>query len=157
MLAYARTLAWPQGYHAIQTHRIAHALWKRGQKVMALALQSRVSEVFAVDIHPAARIGEALAPCLVTHKLTDGVLGLGALRCTLGNLRCTTTECRGGAADGAAHQKRTGSTCQGGMHACMHGGTQQASAPTMQPETPTTTWPCFLQARASFWIMALGW
>jgi len=35
----------PQGYHALQVHRIAHALWHQGRKVLALALQSRVSEV----------------------------------------------------------------------------------------------------------------
>ncbi|OAE33060.1 hypothetical protein AXG93_1913s1620 [Marchantia polymorpha subsp. ruderalis] len=49
-----------QGYHAIQAYRVAHALWNRGQKVLALALQARISEVFAVDIHPAARIGKSI-------------------------------------------------------------------------------------------------
>ncbi|GAX74909.1 hypothetical protein CEUSTIGMA_g2355.t1 [Chlamydomonas eustigma] len=49
-----------KGYHAIQAHRIAHALWMRNQKVLALALQSRMSEVYAVDIHPAARIGKGI-------------------------------------------------------------------------------------------------
>jgi len=34
-----------QGYHALQVHRVAHALWHQGRKVLALALQSRVSEV----------------------------------------------------------------------------------------------------------------
>ena len=34
-----------QGYHAIQAYRIAHALWNRGQKILALAMQSRISEV----------------------------------------------------------------------------------------------------------------
>lgn len=34
-----------KGYHAIQAQRIANALWRRGQRVMALALQSRISEV----------------------------------------------------------------------------------------------------------------
>jgi len=47
-----------KGFQAIQTHRVAHSLWCRGKRVMALALQSRSSEVFAVDIHPGARIGE---------------------------------------------------------------------------------------------------
>ncbi|KAJ0463012.1 putative serine O-acetyltransferase [Helianthus annuus] len=40
------------GYHSLQTHRVAHALWNQWRKVLALALQSRVSEVFGVDIHP---------------------------------------------------------------------------------------------------------
>lgn len=34
-----------QGYHALQSYRIAHALWNRGQQILALALQSRISEV----------------------------------------------------------------------------------------------------------------
>jgi serine O-acetyltransferase len=49
-----------KGYHAIQAQRVAHALWGRGQRVMARALQSRSAEVFAVDIHPAARIGSGI-------------------------------------------------------------------------------------------------
>ena len=43
-----------------QAHRIAHELWSRGRRVMAVALQSRMSEVFAVDIHPAARFGKGI-------------------------------------------------------------------------------------------------
>jgi len=34
-----------QGYHSLQVHRVAHALWSQGRKVLALALQSRISEV----------------------------------------------------------------------------------------------------------------
>jgi serine O-acetyltransferase len=49
-----------KGFHAIQTHRLAHALWKAGRKDMALYLQSRSSEVFQTDIHPAARIGKGI-------------------------------------------------------------------------------------------------
>jgi hypothetical protein len=45
--SYSQALLYYKGYHAIQTHRIAHALWMRGQKVMAVALQSRMSEVGA--------------------------------------------------------------------------------------------------------------
>ncbi|GIM00971.1 hypothetical protein Vretimale_5850 [Volvox reticuliferus] len=58
--SYSHALLYYKGYHALQTQRIAHALWRRNQKVMALALQSRMSEVFAVDIHPAARIGKGV-------------------------------------------------------------------------------------------------
>lgn len=46
-----------KGFHAIATHRLAHALWKRGQRDFALYLQSRSSDVFQTDIHPAARFG----------------------------------------------------------------------------------------------------
>ena len=49
-----------KGYHAIQTHRFAHALWINGRKDFALYLQSRSSQVFQVDINPAARIGKGI-------------------------------------------------------------------------------------------------
>jgi serine O-acetyltransferase len=49
-----------KGFHAIQTHRLAHALWKEGRTDFALYLQSRSSEVFQTDIHPAARIGKGI-------------------------------------------------------------------------------------------------
>jgi len=49
-----------KGFHALQIHRVGHWLWKRGRTGMALHLQSRVSELFGVDIHPAARIGQGL-------------------------------------------------------------------------------------------------
>lgn len=49
-----------KGFHAIETHRLAHALWNAGRQDFALYLQSRSSEVFQTDIHPAARIGKAI-------------------------------------------------------------------------------------------------
>lgn len=49
-----------KGFHAIQTHRLAHWLWKRGRKDFALYLQSRSSSVFQTDINPAARIGKGV-------------------------------------------------------------------------------------------------
>lgn len=48
-----------KGFKALQSHRIAHILWKFGRKSTATAIQSRCSELFSVDIHPAALIGEA--------------------------------------------------------------------------------------------------
>uniref|UniRef100_A0A0E0CUS0 serine O-acetyltransferase n=1 Tax=Oryza meridionalis TaxID=40149 RepID=A0A0E0CUS0_9ORYZ len=57
---YSWALLYLKGYHSVQSYRIAHVLWNQGRKVLALALQSRISEVFAVDIHPAARIGEGI-------------------------------------------------------------------------------------------------
>jgi serine O-acetyltransferase len=48
-----------KGYLALQCYRFSHVLWNAGRKRLAIALQSRASEVFAVDIHPAARIGSA--------------------------------------------------------------------------------------------------
>jgi serine O-acetyltransferase len=49
-----------KGYHAIQTHRFAHAVWRHGRNDLALYLQSRSSEVFQTDINPAARIGKGI-------------------------------------------------------------------------------------------------
>lgn len=47
-----------KGFHAIQTHRLAHWLWNNSRKDFALYLQSRSSAVFQTDIHPAAKIGK---------------------------------------------------------------------------------------------------
>ena len=49
-----------KGFHALQTHRLAHHLWTHGRKDFALYLQSRSSEVFQTDINPAARIGKGI-------------------------------------------------------------------------------------------------
>jgi serine O-acetyltransferase len=49
-----------KGFHAIATHRLAHVLWNSGRQDLALYLQSRSSEVFQTDIHPAARIGKGI-------------------------------------------------------------------------------------------------
>jgi serine O-acetyltransferase len=49
-----------KGFHAIQVHRLTHWLWKAGERDFALYLQSRASEVFQTDIHPAARIGKGI-------------------------------------------------------------------------------------------------
>ena len=49
-----------KGFHALQAYRIEHFLWHQERSELALYLQSRVSEVFAVDIHPAAQIGSGI-------------------------------------------------------------------------------------------------
>lgn len=49
-----------KGYQAIQVHRLAHYLWRENRRDLALFIQSRNSEVFGVDIHPAARIGKGV-------------------------------------------------------------------------------------------------
>ena len=49
-----------KGYQAIQTHRFASALWHGGRRDFALYLQSRSSQVFQVDINPAAKIGKGI-------------------------------------------------------------------------------------------------
>lgn len=49
-----------KGFHALQSHRLAHDLWHHGRRPLALLVQNRVSDLFAVDIHPAARIGSGI-------------------------------------------------------------------------------------------------
>ncbi len=46
-----------KGLAALEGHRVAHWLWHEGRATLSLHLQSRISEVFGADIHPAARIG----------------------------------------------------------------------------------------------------
>ena len=55
--AYSLPLLYFKGFHAIQTHRINHALWRQERKTLAYFLQNRASEVFGVDIHPGAKFG----------------------------------------------------------------------------------------------------
>ncbi|KAB2857417.1 MAG: serine O-acetyltransferase, partial [Bauldia sp.] len=49
-----------KGFHAIETHRLGHWLWTVGETDFALYLQSRSSDVFQTDIHPAARFGNGI-------------------------------------------------------------------------------------------------
>jgi serine O-acetyltransferase len=49
-----------KGYQAVQAYRVGHWLWGQGRRDMAYFVQMRVSEVFGVDIHPAARIGRGI-------------------------------------------------------------------------------------------------
>jgi len=49
-----------KGFHALEAYRVSHWLWLQNRKPLACHFQSRISEVFAVDIHPAARIGKGL-------------------------------------------------------------------------------------------------
>ena len=49
-----------KGFHAIQTHRLAHWLWNEGRRDFAFYLQSISSEVFQTDINPAARMGRGV-------------------------------------------------------------------------------------------------
>ena len=57
---YSLPLLYFKGFHAIQAHRINHWLYQNGRKTLAYFLQNRMSEVFGVDIHPAARFGHGL-------------------------------------------------------------------------------------------------
>ncbi|KAI4356247.1 hypothetical protein L6164_000281 [Bauhinia variegata] len=41
-------------------HRVAHRLWEQSRIPFKLALHSRIADDFAVDIHPAAKIGKGI-------------------------------------------------------------------------------------------------
>ncbi|MEP2028952.1 MAG: serine O-acetyltransferase [Paracoccaceae bacterium] len=49
-----------KGYQAMQAYRIGHWLWTSGKQDLAYFVQMRVSEIFGIDIHPAARIGQGI-------------------------------------------------------------------------------------------------
>lgn len=68
---YTQCILYFKGFQAIQCQRIAHWLWQKGRKMLAIALQSRVSEVLHVDIHPAAQLGSGV---LIDHA-TGVVIG----------------------------------------------------------------------------------
>lgn len=60
-----------KGFQALQAWRIAHRLWGEGRNALAYHLQSLISERFAVDIHPAARLGKGV---MIDHA-TGVVIG----------------------------------------------------------------------------------
>ncbi|MGJ8628333.1 MAG: serine O-acetyltransferase [Sulfitobacter sp.] len=49
-----------KGYQAVQAYRVGHHLWTKGKIDLAYFIQMRVSEIFGVDIHPAARVGKGI-------------------------------------------------------------------------------------------------
>lgn len=49
-----------KGYQAMQAYRVSHYLWTKGKRDLAYFFQMRISEIFGVDIHPAARIGKGI-------------------------------------------------------------------------------------------------
>lgn len=57
---YLQPLMYFKGYQAVQAYRVGHWLWDNGRRDMALFVQMRISEMFGVDIHPAARIGKGI-------------------------------------------------------------------------------------------------
>jgi serine O-acetyltransferase len=59
-LRFCEPVLYYKGFHAIQSHRLAHWLLGKGRKDFALYLQSRASVVFQCDINPAARIGRGI-------------------------------------------------------------------------------------------------
>jgi len=69
--AHADIMLYFKGFQAMQAYRVANWLWRQGRENLALYLQSLITEVFAVDIHPAAKIGSGI---MVDHA-TGIVIG----------------------------------------------------------------------------------
>ena len=55
-----RILLFLKGPHVLESWRISHWLWCKDRFDLACYIQSRISDVFSVDIHPAAKIGKGL-------------------------------------------------------------------------------------------------
>lgn len=58
--SFLPVILYMKGFHAIQVHRLAHYLWTHGRVELAFFIQSRNSEVFSVDIHPACVMGKGI-------------------------------------------------------------------------------------------------
>jgi len=57
---YLQPFLYFKGFLALETHRVAHWLATNGREPLAFYLQSRVSELFQVDINPSAVIGSGV-------------------------------------------------------------------------------------------------
>jgi serine O-acetyltransferase len=69
--SFVEAFLYYKGFHALECYRIGHWLWRNGRPALALFFQSRISELFAVDIHPAARLGRGI---MIDHA-TGVVIG----------------------------------------------------------------------------------
>jgi len=94
-ISHVQTVMFFKGFHSVQAQRVAAKFWAKGSmssKHVALAIQNRVSELWAVDIHPAAELGGGLlmdhatgivvgetakvgANCTILHSVTLGGTG----------------------------------------------------------------------------------
>ena len=69
--SFVEAFLYYKGFHALECYRIAHWLWRQDRIAMALFFQSRISQLFAVDIHPAAVMGRGI---MIDHA-TGVVIG----------------------------------------------------------------------------------
>ena len=68
---FSTPLLFYKGFLGLATYRAAHCLWNDDRHTMALFFQNRASEVFGVDIHPAAKIAGGI---MIDHA-TGVVIG----------------------------------------------------------------------------------
>jgi len=88
-----------KGFLALQAHRVAHCLWRQGREHLAGSLQSRTSQCFHVDIHPAARVGRGV---FIDHGTGIVVGETAVIGDEVSMLQDVTV---GGAGDGARHPR----------------------------------------------------
>ena len=69
--SFAEAFLYYKGFHALESYRISHWLWQQKREALAFFFQSRISELFAVDIHPAAKLGRGI---MIDHA-TGVVIG----------------------------------------------------------------------------------
>ncbi|HEY0281224.1 MAG TPA: serine O-acetyltransferase [Rhizomicrobium sp.] len=69
--SHAEAFLFFKGFQALESYRIAHWLWTQKRDGMALFFQSRISQLFDVDIHPAAKLGRGI---MIDHA-TGVVIG----------------------------------------------------------------------------------
>jgi serine O-acetyltransferase len=100
-ISYSRCLLNYKGYLSCQAYRVAHHLWNQGRTSLALAIQSRVSEVFQVDIHPAAEIGSGIMLDHATGLVVGETARIGSNVSILHQVTLGGT----GAVDGDRHPK----------------------------------------------------
>ena len=68
---YSTPILFYKGFQGLAAYRAANCLWKKDRHTMSLFIQNRASEVFGVDIHPAAEI---LGGVMIDHA-TGVVIG----------------------------------------------------------------------------------
>ena len=68
---YSTPILFYKGFQGLAAYRAANCLWKNERHTMSLFIQDRASEVFGVDIHPAAEI---LGGVMIDHA-TGVVIG----------------------------------------------------------------------------------
>ncbi|HET7410166.1 MAG TPA: serine O-acetyltransferase [Paracoccaceae bacterium] len=57
---YLQPLMYFKGFIALQAYRVGHWLWNNRRRDLAMFIQMRCSELFSIDINPAARIGRGI-------------------------------------------------------------------------------------------------
>lgn len=57
---FLQALLYFKGFQAVQAFRVGNWLWRQGRHDLAYFMQMRISEMFGVDIHPAATIGKGI-------------------------------------------------------------------------------------------------